>query len=551
MQWSLRIALFAIWALAILPAPRAAPTGTRFEIALPQAIQNPVNGRLFLAIGRQGDPEPRLQIRWYDIPPLFARDVRGLRPGESAIIDDAVPGYPVASIRDLPPGDYFVQALLDVYTDYHRADGYTLSAPPARWHEGQFNVSPGNLYSRPQRVHLDIGQPGTIRMALTEAVPPVAVPPDTQWVKRIRIQSSLLSRFWGRPMYLGAVVLLPRDYDAGRAVRYPAIYQLGHLSLQPPFGFSTSDMPETPEQRKKRAASGTETGFEFHRRWTADDFPRVIAVTLQHPTPFNENSSAVNSANTGPYGDAIVTELIPYLEQHFRMLSESRARLLTGTSAGGWQALALQIFHPDFFGGAWSVNPAPVDFRRFWGGMNIYEDGNAFELQTDIANELGGAAPLERNLRRTADGQPVRSVRELSRIYEVFGPAVVLDQQDVFGPVGEEVYPQLLWDRNTGHIDRGVATYWHDRDYDLSAYLQKSWPRIGPMLTGKLHFFCGEMDDYYFNLGLYLLQDFLEHRAIPAYGGSFAYGRPSQGHAWQPMTNEALVRVMTQNVSPR
>ncbi|HEX5437238.1 MAG TPA: alpha/beta hydrolase-fold protein, partial [Gemmatimonadaceae bacterium] len=345
----------------LAPGARAAPV--EFTVSFPASVHaQPITGRVFVIITRDSAPEPRLQAAAYtSSPPFFGVDVSALDPGESATIGDTTLGYPVQSLRDIPAGDYWVQAVMNVYTQFHRADGHTIWAHMDQWEGQQWNRSPGNLASAPRRVHLDPDSGYTIPLSLTRVLPPVQVPPDTKWVKHVKIQSALLTKFWGHPMYLGAVVLLPKGYDTHPQTHYPVVYDQGHFSLRAPFGFTTDSTPIPPRARARLAAYNRETGYEFYREWTSDHFPRFIAITFQHPTPYYDDSYAVNSANDGPYGDAILTELIPYLETHFRIIRLPYARVLTGGSTGGWESLALQIYHPEFFGGTWSLYPDPVD----------------------------------------------------------------------------------------------------------------------------------------------------------------------------------------------
>ena len=275
----------------------------------------------------------------------------------------------------------------------------------------------------------------------------------------------------------------------------------------------------------------------------------MIGVTFQHPTPYFDDSYAVNSANNGPYQDALMTELIPHLEEQFRMVPEGWARLLTGGSTGGYEALALQAHRPTDFGGAWVFYPDPIDFRRLF-LVNIYEDENAFHAPGWSEAQL---AP-ERTAFRSDEGQPLQSIRELSRLAAVLGSrgrsTDYLEAWEAsFGPVGEDGYPRPLWNKRTGAIDHEVARYWRENGYDLRYYLEANWTEIGPDLVGKLHFLCGDMDNYYFNLPVNLMEEFLEATDNPAYGGSFRYGRPNQGHGWTPITNAELLREMATHVT--
>ena len=327
--------------------PKTPIPGLRFKISFPaSAHAEPITGRVFVVISNRESPEPRLQVGlWGDTSPLFGADVVQLKAGEVALIDGTALGYPPTSLADIPAGDYYVQALINLYTQCHRSDGHTLWVHLDQWEGQQFNRSPGNLYSEVAKVHLDPAAGYEVNLSLTKVIPPVEIPQDTEWVKHIKIQSDLLTKFWGQPIYLGATVLLPKGYDSHPTVSYPVLYEQGHFSLGAPMGFSTQDDP-VPERAEKRLSEyNLETGYQFYQAWNSADFPRLLIVTFQHPTPYFDDSYAVNSANNGPYGDAIMTELIPYLETHFRIIRKPYARVLSGGSTGGWESLALQLYH--------------------------------------------------------------------------------------------------------------------------------------------------------------------------------------------------------------
>ncbi len=546
-------AILLVCAPAVVCAQRGGPGGgTQFTVSFPASVHaQPITGRLLVIATRDSTSEPRLQsFSWSNSMPLFGVDVSALPPGRPAKVGSETIGYPVKRLGDLPTGDYTVQAVLNVYTQFHRADGHVIWAHMDQWEGQHWARSPGNLYSEPRRVHIDGRRSLTIPLSLTREIPPVEVPADTRWVKRVKIQSALLTKFWGRPIYLGAVVLLPKGYDQNAGARYPVMYEQGHFSLRAPFGFDTAGRPETPDERaRRRLRTEREPGYEFAQEWMSDSFPRMIAVTFQHPTPYYDDSYAVNSVNNGPYGDAIVRELIPYLEQHFRMIAEPYARLLIGGSTGGWEAAALQIQHPDVFGGSWVLYPDPVDLRRYQMG-NVYTDTNAFVYRRSdwISSEI----PAERG----PDGMPVVGMRDESRLEEVLGSHGRSGEQleiweAVWGPIGADGYPIPLWDKLTGHIDHNVAAYMRDHGYDLRYYVEQNWPTLGPQLAGKLHFAVGDMDNYYLNLAVYLMEDFAKATANPAFDGTFDYGRPMKPHGWQPWTNADFVRMADKYIGDR
>ncbi len=328
----------------------------RFEITFDKdAYTSPITGRAYAIISRDGEREPRFQTGFTGVP-IWGKNIDALQPGQAAVIASDVFGYPLESIRDIPAGDYYVQGFVNVYTEFKRSDGHTLWLHNDQWEGQRWNIAPGNLYSDVQEFHIDPAKPQTIRLVCDKVIPPVEIPTDTKWVKRIKFQSKILTDFWGQPIYLGATVLLPKGYDDHPDVFYPVNYHQGHFSLRPPHGFREDDPGENDRRR---------AGYEFYKFWTSDDAPRMIAVTWQHPCPYYDDSYAVNSPNVGPYGDAIMQELIPEIERQFRIIREPYARVLSGGSTGGWESLALQVFHPDFFGGTWTGCPDPVDFRRF------------------------------------------------------------------------------------------------------------------------------------------------------------------------------------------
>jgi hypothetical protein len=529
-----------------------APADARFEISYPSSLDNgPITGRVFVMISKTDRIEPRLQAGSYGgSVPFFGRDVRALKPGANAVIDTSDLGFPVENLSRLPAGEYFVQALLNVYTQVRRKDGHTIWVHLDQWEGQQWNRSPGNFVSEVQRVRLDPAAGFNVKLNLTKKLPPIQIPPDTEWVKRVKFQSKMLSEFWGNPIYLGATLLLPKGYDQNASRKYPVIYIQGHFGLGAPFGFTTQPpaAPESAEQRGARLSRGArEPGYEFAQAWMSDDFPRMVAVTFQHPTPYYDDSYAVNSANNGPYGDALMQELIPYLEEKFGISAEPQARVLTGGSTGGWEALALQVFHPKFFNGTWVLYPDPVDFRRYQ-MSNVYEDDNAFEVPN------GDWGKLIRPLSRNPAGQVTLTMREMSRLEAVLGSNVRSGQQiaawdAAYGPVGKDGYPRPLWDPLTGKIDKEVAHYMRDNGYDLRHNLEKNWPNIGRDLVGKIHVYCGDMDNYYLNLAVYQLEDFLRSAADPKSEAVFEYGRPMKGHGWQPFTNAELIRLMAARIN--
>jgi hypothetical protein len=534
----MRSVLFA-FAGAILAGaarPRSiASQAPRFEVTVAAAAHpGALTGRLVLVLAKRAEPEPRYAISPSG-PAIFALDLEQLAPGRPAVIDGSSLGFP-GPLAELAPGDYFAQAVINVYEEARRADGHRIWVHLNDGSQEPFQVAAGNLYSDVQPLHVGAG--AALRIAVTHVVPAPERPVDTHWVKHVQIKSGKLTAFWGRPVYVNATVLLPKGYAEHPASRYPSVYTLGH---NVPFSFST-DSARARGLGALNPVTGLETGFDFYRAWSAEGFPRVIAISFEQQTPYFPDSYSVNSANNGPYGDAIVEEVIPWLEEHFRIIGSPWARLLEGASTGGWQTLALQLQHPDFFGGAWVLQPDPIDFRKDQ-LVNIYEDSSAFQVRT------GPFTTTERPFRRTTEGQVVWTERQLSRFEEVLGTRGRSGYQlegweAVYGPVGADGYPKPLWNKLTGAIDRDVAAYWRDHGFDLREFAERSWPALGPKLAGKLHFFAGDMDDFYLNLAVYRFEEFLKGTTNPHSDAEFTYGRPTKGHAWHAFPWSEMVRRM-------
>lgn len=503
----------------------------RFGISFPrEQSQEALDGRMLLMISTDGANEPRFQISsGPNTQLIFGIDVDGLPPDEAAIIDRCVFGFPLDSISEIPPGEYWVQGLLHRYETFHRADGHTVKLPMDRGEGQKWNRAPGNLYSTPKKVRIDPQKNDTIKISLDQEIPPFPEPEDTKYLKHVRIQSKLLTEFWGRPMHLGAIVLLPEGFEEHTEARYPLMIMHGHFNraFDLPGGFL-----ETPPDLNKPGLSVREklyqkASHQLYKDWTAPDFPRMLLITIQHANPYFDDSYAVNSANVGPYGDAITYELIPFIEKKFRGIGQGWARVMYGGSAGGWEVLASQIFYPDEYNGVAACCPDPVDFRAYE-IVNIYDHKNAYYYDSRWKR-------TPRPGLRNAIGEISATLIEQEHLALVLGTKCRSgDWRDMwnaaFGPVGEDGYPKPLWDKRTGEIDHSIAEYWRE-NYDLRHILERDWATLGPKLVGKIHIYTGDMDSWYQNNAVYLMEDFLESTNNPYYHGIVDYG-DRQVHCW-------------------
>ena len=506
-----------------------------FSVQLPSTIEgDAVDGRLLVILAAKGDEEPRFQVNAsVEAAQVFGIDVDGAAPGETLTIADDVFGFPIARAGEVPAGTYTVQALLHRYETFNLSNGKTVKLPMDRGEGQHWNRAPGNLYSTPLQVAFDPAAPAPIDIALDQVIPPIEPPADTEYVKHIRFQSPLLTEFWGRPMYLGAHVLIPKGFDEHPEARYPLAIFHGHFNHD--FRGFRPEPPDPglkPEFSERFGVDGynliqQQEAHDFYRKWTGPDFPRMLIVDVQHANPYYDDSYAVNSANLGPYGDAITHELIPYIEKEFRGIGEGWARFLYGGSTGGWEALAVQVLYPDEYNGAFAACPDPIDFRAYT-LVDIYEDENAYD-------QVGPFKRAPRPGHRNWLGQVDLSLREYNHLELVLGTHSRSGEQwdiweAVYSPMGDDGYPRRIWDKMTGEIDHEVAAYWRE-NYDLRHIMERDWKTLGPKLQGKIHLYVGDMDNYYLNNAVYLTEAFLEQTTDPPYEGEVLYGDRAE-HCW-------------------
>ena len=531
------VSLFAAAVVALPGITACDPADLQVEVQLPEGMATaPEDGRLVVVFSSRDEGEPRFHVTdGVGAQPVFGVDVEGWVPGTSVSLRDTVFGVPVRRLGDLPPGEYTAQALLNRYETFERSDGRTLKLPPDRGEGQVWNRKPGNLYSLPTPVTVtDRGPTEPVVLSLDQVIPELPDPAEqeTEWLKFVRIRSQRLSRFWGTDVYLGAWVLLPRDFDRYPDRRYPVAVFHGH------FPSSFTHLRPSPPDPELACEYSARFDLECYNRiqqeeqwrqfqlWNSAGFPRMLVVEIQHPTPFYDDSYAVNSANNGPYGDAITYELLPEIERLYNGIGEGWSRFLYGGSTGGWEAMAAQVFYPDDYNGAWIACPDPIDFRAYT-VVDLYQDRNAYYLDE-------GFKRTPRPGHRDWLGLVDRTLEESNHLELVLGTRTRSGQQwdvweSVYSPVGPDGYPARIWDKLTGEIDPDVAEYWRD-NYDLVHVLRRDWETLGPKLRGKLHIYVGDMDNYYLNNAVYLAEEFLES-TDPYYDGEVDYGDRAE-HCW-------------------
>jgi hypothetical protein len=278
--------------------------------------------------------------------------------------------------------------------------------------------------------------------------------------------SPALSAFWGRPIHMRGWVLRPPGYDAAGDARYPVVYWT--------LGFGG------------RLSTLVGRAVRFHQEMATGQTPPMIYVLLDQSSSTGAHVFA-DSQNNGPWGEALTTELIPDLEQHYRMDARPGGRLLTGHSSGGWATLWLQTRYPKLFGGTWSTSPDPSDFHDFV-GIDLYAvDANVYRRPD------GTPHPVVRD-----KGKVLITFEQFARLERVIGPygGQLASFEWVFSPKGPDGRPVPLFDRDTGVVDPDVAAYWRDH-FDIAWRLAHNWSALQPDLDGKIHVIVGSVDTYY------------------------------------------------------
>jgi hypothetical protein len=492
------------------------------------------DGRLLLMLSTNDEDEPRFQINsGLKTQVVFGMNVDGMAPNVEQTFDASNFGFPYTSLAELPAGEYWVQALLHTYETFNLSTGHTVKLPMDNGEGQKWNRSPGNLYSKPFKVTIPENGDLEIAVVMDQVIPPIEEPEDTEWIKHIKMRSEKLSEFWGRDIYLGAHILLPKGFDEHPEAKYPLMIFHGHFPND--FGGFRTVPPDPnlePDYAERFKVSGyniiqQQEAYDFYKRWNEPDFPRFLVIEIQHPTPYYDDSYAVNSASQGPYGDAITHELIPYIEKEFRGLGEGWSRFLYGGSTGGWEALAVQVKYPEEYNGCFAACPDPIDFSAYV-LTNIYEDENAYYYKSDHKM-------LEVPAHRDYLGQIQSTVRDENHLELVLGDKSRSGQQwDIweatYSPQGKEGYPERIWDKKTGIINPEVANYWKE-NYDLRHILERDWDKLGDKLKGKINIYCGDMDNYYLNNAVYKMEEFLENTSDPYYDGEVLYGDRAE-HCW-------------------
>ncbi len=450
----MRLALVLLAAAAVAPGSAfAEESKLRFVVKIdPKLVPaKPQSGRLVVGLAKKGE-SPDVTTYKPPVLPMLGTDVDGFTADKSVVLDAASDHFPLNGLKELHVGEYAVEVAFLTNREINLPD------------------APGNLYCEARTVKLDPVEGTTVELTLNRVRKEI-VPKDTATHRYLSIPSKLLSEFHGRPVNYRVGVVLPEKFAREPNRKYAVLVDIG--------GFGT---------RYTDAAK------------TAPD-PRFIQIVPDGAGPSGDPYQ-VNSANNGPYGDALTREVIPFIEKTFRGIGTPASRFTTGISTGGWVSLALQIYYPEFFNGCWSQCPDSVTFERFE-LIDLYGEPNAF------VNRFGNERPST----RTVDGDVISTVRHEVLLERVLGCGGKweLSGRDwaswnaVYGPRGADGLPVPIWNGRTGAIDRAVLEHW--KKYDLKRVLESNWKTLGPKLSGgKIKIWVGESDDYFLNAAVHRLK---------------------------------------------
>jgi len=380
--------------------------------------------------------------------PCYSINVKNARPESLVILDDKATSYPV-KLSDMERGEYYVQAIWD-----RNLGGRSIAA------------SPGNIYSQPVKVTFTKDIHKIFEINCDQIINEKAFK-ETEFVKELKVTSSLISDFNNKPVTINAAVVLPAEYLKQSDRRFPVCFVI--------FGF----------------------GGDYHSNSGVNiseippfDTTAIIRVLLDGNCPLGHSVYA-NSENNGPWGDALIKEFIPALEKQYRC---NGARFITGHSSGGWSTLWLQTHYPTVFAGCWASSPDPIDFRSFL-NINLYADKNIF---CDKDEELRPYATL-------AGRFPWLYLKDVYQMENVISRGEQMRSfEAVFGMKTEYGNTERLCDPNTGEIDTLTITHW--KDYDLSLYLRTNWDSLKKYLDGKIRISVGNNDNWFLNHPIKLLE---------------------------------------------
>jgi hypothetical protein len=410
-------------------------------------FDNPFTGNVIAYLSKE-NKEPKNGAVGFDLFPCFSVFVKNIQPGQAITIDDNAVAYPT-SLSNIERGEYYIQIVWD-----RNLGGRSIAE------------SPGNMYNTSIKINITKDNKKVYTIVATKLIPALSEFKETNFVKKLKVPSSLLSKFKGSAMTVDGAVILPKEYYNEPNRKFPVLFTVsGYGGDYHRFSGDTIPSP------------------------TLDSIP-VIKVFLDGNCSLGHSVYA-NSDNNGPWGDALTMEFIPMLEKKYRC---NGARLLTGHSSGGWTVLWLQTQYPKVFDGCWSSSPDPVDFRNFQ-KINLYEDKNMYydkDSSLRLVATVAGSIPWT----------TMKNVYQMENI--IYRGEQMHSFDAVFSKKGIDNKPESICNSNTGEIDAAVFLNW--KKYDIALSLRNNWESIKSVLDGKVRVSVGNQDNFLLNHAVTMLE---------------------------------------------
>jgi enterochelin esterase-like enzyme len=459
-----------LWVVGV-PAQEASPRHAYVRVIVGKNVPGPVSGRLLVfakneatEAGKKEEQKDgaKKEVDISEFHPtqtsVAAVEVHDVAPGAAIEVDVDQMAFP-AAFATMPHANYELQAVLDTDHNYNYsgrdANDWQAEVVEAKGWEPGVSSEPVLTLSE----HPEAGRRAAmIAKALSDA--------KLGEAEKAEFESAMLTKFWGKPTYIRAWVILPPGYKANAKTTYPTLYWTHGFGGNMDYSLIS--------------------GLGIRQAMVEHKAPPMICVMLDESLPEGTHEFA-DSVNNGPWGAALTREFIPWLESKYRADPRRNARFLNGHSSGGWATLQLQVNYAQVFGGTWSTSPDPSDFHNFTGPDLYATHANVYRKPD------GSAWPIMRD-----KGQVQATMEQLAKLEAVLGPygGQMSSFDWVFSPKGPSGAPEPMFDRETGDVDPQVVAYWRDH-YDLAHLTEEHWAKNGDLLKGRIHLFVGTADTFY------------------------------------------------------
>ncbi|WP_066406241.1 alpha/beta hydrolase-fold protein [Flavisolibacter tropicus] len=431
--------------LSLLGIVTSLSAQTKIYLHLDTSVHQTLTGRLLLFTTTdtvKGVPDqPNYK------QPVFAVNVTNWKKDSVLVIDQQAEAFST-HLQDLPTGYYKIAAFMDAHPE----------------ERGGYNV--GNVYSRKNALlHIKTEGVNEAHLYMDGQIKPRPFK-ENDSLKLLELKSSLLSSFHHKDVFVKGAVILPAGYDANSTQTYPVVY------IIPGWGGTHFDAMSSGPRKRYGIGMGQ---------------PKIyVYLNPETQTPWGLHAF-VDSRVNGPWGKALVNEVIPYIQKNYHGTTSPNQTFVMGQSSGGYPSLWLLLNYPKAFGGGWAISPDPVDFSNF-SGIDFYAKDVNFYTYND-----GTLVPYD--MRK---GQAQGTMKQNIQI-ELFsddgGQQVSFEAE--YGKLGTNGRPQPLFDRITGRIDKQVLANW--KVYDMGLFIQKHWKKMDKDLKGKIHVYAGAEDNFFLN----------------------------------------------------